>query len=211
MRLVPHGAGQAAAGETGTQDALLPKVRLAAHGDRDAARELVKAVGPAMLRAVRKVMGHRTSDVEDVLQEAVEGLLLALPSFKGQCTVLHFACRVAVLSALASRRRATFRAEFVVDAPEASEQAPSPAASPLEGVSANRRRQVVGQLLDDLPPAQSEVLVLHCALGFSVEEIALSVGRPKETVRSRLRLAKQALRERISSSAELAEILEVAP
>ena len=211
MRLIPHNASQAASGETGAQDALLPMVRLAADGDRDAARELVKAVGPAMLRAVRKVMGHRTSDVEDVLQEAVEGLLLALPSFKGQCTVLHFACRVAVLSALASRRRATFRAEFVVDAPEAAEQSPSPAASPLEGASANRRRQVVGQLLDDLPPAQSEVLVLHCALGFSVDEIALSVGRPKETVRSRLRLAKQALRERISASAELAELLEVAP
>jgi len=211
VRLIPHNAGQAASGETGAPDALLPMVRLAADGDRDAARELVKAVGPAMLRAVRKVMGHRTSDVEDVLQEAVEGLLLALPSFKGQCTVLHFACRVAVLSALASRRRATFRAEFVVDAPDAAEQAPSPAASPLEGASANRRRQVVGQLLDDLPPAQSEVLVLHCALGFSVDEIALSVGRPKETVRSRLRLAKQALRDRISSSAELAELLEVAP
>jgi RNA polymerase sigma-70 factor (ECF subfamily) len=189
----------------------LPKVRLAADGDREAARELVRAVGPAMLRAVRKVMGHRTADVEDVLQEAVEGLLLALPSFKGQCTVLHFACRVAVLSALASRRRATFRAEFVVDAPEAGEQAPSPTVSPLESVSANRRRQVVGQLLDDLPPVQAEVLVLHCALGFTVDEIALSVGRPKETVRSRLRLAKQALRERISASAELAEILEVAP
>jgi RNA polymerase sigma factor (sigma-70 family) len=211
VRLVPHGAGQTATGEMEAQDALLPKVRLAADGDRDAARELVKAVGPAMLRAVRKVMGHRTADVEDVLQEAVEGLLLALPSFKGQCTVLHFACRVAVLSALASRRRATFRAEFVVDAPHADEQAPSAAESPLEGASANRRRQVVGQLLDELPPAQSEVLVLHCALGFSVDEIALSVGRPKETVRSRLRLAKQALRERISASAELAEILEVAP
>jgi len=187
VRLVPHGAGRAATGETGAQDALLPKVRLAADGDREAER------------------------VEDVLQEAVEGLLLALPSFKGQCTVLHFACRVAVLSALASRRRATFRAEFVVDAPEAGEQAPSPTVSPLESVSANRRRQVVGQLLDDLPPVQAEVLVLHCALGFTVDEIALSVGRPKETVRSRLRLAKQALRERISASAELAEILEVAP
>lgn len=211
MKLVPPNAGQAAEGEARPDDPLLPMVRLAADGDRDAARELVKAVGPAMLRAVRKVMGHRTADVEDVLQEAAEGLLLALPSFKGQCTVLHFACRVAVLSALSSRRRATFRAEFVVDAPDAGEQAPSPTMSPLEGASANRRRQVVGQLLDDLPPAQSEVLVLHCALGFSVDEIAASLGRPKETVRSRLRLAKQALRERISASAELAEILEVAP
>jgi len=161
------------------------------------------------LRAVRKVMGHRSADVEDGLQEAVEGLLEALGSFKGQCTVLHFACRVAVLSALSSRRRATFRAEFMVDHPDAGETVPSAAPSPMEHVTANRRRHVIGQLLDELPPAQAEVLVLHCALGFSVEEVASSLGRPAETVRSRLRLAKQALRGRISASGELAEILEV--
>lgn len=211
MKLVAHSAGQDTHDRVRSSDPLLPVLRRAGAGDREAARELVKAVGPAMLRAVRKVMGPRTADVEDVLQEAVEGLLLALPSFKGQCTVLHFACRVGVLSALASRRRANFRAELVVDAPDAAEDSASPAASPLEGASANRRRQVVGQLLDDLPPAQSEVLVLHCALGFTVDEIAASLGRPAETVRSRLRLAKQALRERISASAELAEILEVGP
>lgn len=192
-------------------DPLLPLARLAGQGDRNAMRELVKAVGPAMLRAVRKVMGPRTAEVEDVLQEAAEGLLQALVSFRGQCTVLHFACRVAVLSALSSRRQASFRAELVVGDPDAGENAASLAPSPIEGVAASRRRQVVGQLLDELPPAQAEVLVLHCALGFTVDEIAASLGRPAETVRSRLRLAKQALRERISTSSELAEILEVTP
>jgi RNA polymerase sigma factor (sigma-70 family) len=211
VRLVTHNAGRARADDAQTSDPLVSMARAAAVGDRNAARELVKAVGPAMLRAVRKVMGHLTADVEDVLQEAVEGFLLALASFKGQCTVLHFACRVAVLSALSSRRRASFHAEFVVDVPDASESTASPAASPLERASENRRRHVVGQLLDELPPPQSEVLVLHCALGFTVDELAGLLGRPAETVRSRLRLAKQALRERISTSAKLAEILEVAP
>jgi RNA polymerase sigma factor (sigma-70 family) len=187
----------------------LSLARLAGTGDRNAMRDLVKAVGSAMLRAVRKVMGHRTADVEDVLQEAVEGLLLALKSFKGQCTVLHFACRVAVLSALGLRRRANFRAEFVVDVPDAGETTAGMAPSPMDCVTASRRRQLVGQLLDELPPAQAEVLVLHCALGFTVEEVAASVGRPVETVRSRVRLAKQALRERISASSDLSEILEV--
>ena len=172
-------------------------------------RQLVEAVGPAMLRAVRKVMGHRTADVEDVLQEAVEGLLRALGAFKGECTVLHFACRVAVLSALASRRRSSVRAQWTADVPAASDNSASPEPSPMEGVFASRRRQLLGLLLDELPSAQAEVLVLHCALGFTVEEVASSVGRPAETVRSRLRLAKQALRERIGASSELAEILEI--
>jgi RNA polymerase sigma-70 factor (ECF subfamily) len=209
VRLVTQTGSQAAGGSPQASDPLLPLVRLARSGDRNAMRDLVTRVGPAMLRAVRKVMGHRTGDVEDVLQEAVEGLLLALQSFKGQCTVLHFAYRVAVLSALASRRQASFRAEFVADAPDAGETTASTAPSPMDDVRASRRRERIGQLLDELPPAQAEVLVLHCALGFTVEEIAVSVGRPLETVRSRVRLAKQSLRERISASRELAEILEV--
>jgi len=174
-------------------------------------RRLVVAVGPAMLRAVRKVLGHATSDTEDVLQDAVEGLLHALATFRGECTVLHFACRVAVLSALASRRRADYRAQWTADVPEAVDFCLSPAPSPAEGVSANQRREILGMLLDELPPAQAEVLVLHCALGFSVEEIACAGNHPMETVRSRLRLAKLTLRARISASPELAEILELGP
>ncbi len=210
MRLVTH-FSEGDQGRPRADDPLLPLARLAGQGDRNAMRELVKAVGAAMLRAIRKVMGPRTADVEDVLQEAVEGLLQALNSFKGQCTVLHFACRVAVLSALSSRRRDSYRAELVVEDPDAGNNTASLAPTPVERVVASRRRQVVGQLLDELPPAQAEVLVLHCALGFTVDEIAASLGRPAETVRSRLRLAKQALRERISTSTELAEILEVTP
>ena len=193
----------------GTQDALLELARRAGDRDRHATHKLVEEVGPAMLRAVRKVLGHAFTDVEDVLQEAVEGLLAALASFRGECTVLHFACRVAVLTALASRRRATFRAQWTADAPDALAASANPGPSPVDGLSATRRRETLGMLLDALPPAQAEVLVFHCALGFTVEEVASTVGRPVETVRSRLRLAKQALRERIEANSELAEILEL--
>jgi len=53
------------------------------------------------------------------------------------------------------------------------------------------------------------VLVLHAAHGFTVEELAGAIGRPLETIRSRLRLAKRALRERIDASPELADVLRV--
>jgi len=192
-------------------DPLLDLARRASAGNRKAMRQLVIAVGPTMLRAVRKVLGHATSDTEDVLQDAALGLLHAIASFKGECTVLHFACRVAVLSALSSRRRADYRAQWALDAPEAVDASASTAPSPAEGVTASRRRETLAMLLDELPPAQAEVLVLHCALGFSIEEIASAGHHPIETIRSRLRLAKQSLRARISSSRELAEILELPP
>ena len=54
---------------------------------------------------------------------------------------------------------------------------------------------LVRELIATLPEAQAEALALHCVLGFTVGEIAAAAGLPLETVRSRLRLAKSALRK----------------
>src|SRR3954465_7909186 len=86
------GAAARPARPDGAVDPLLEMARACAGGDRRAARLLVAAVGPAMLRAIRKVCARPGAEVEDLMQEAVEGLLGALPAFKGECTVLHFAC-----------------------------------------------------------------------------------------------------------------------
>jgi RNA polymerase sigma factor (sigma-70 family) len=184
--------------------------RRAAAGQKEATRALLIAIGPSMLRAVRRVLARASHEVEDVVQEAMEAFVAALPSFRGECTVLHFAWRVAVLTALANRRRLDLRAQWSAGvgdpaALEAADGDPSPA----EATLLRERRQALGLLLDELPAAQAEVLILHAALGFTIEEIAVTVGRPIETVRSRLRLAKQALRDRIAASPHLNEILEV--
>jgi RNA polymerase sigma-70 factor (ECF subfamily) len=200
----PAATRVAAAGEP----ELLAWARRAAAFDRDAAESLLLAVGPAMLRAIRKVLGAGAPDAEDVLQEAFEGLLGALGTFKGECTVRHFACRVAVFTALAWRRTVSFRGQQTVHVPEAGELSASPGDSPADGLLRARRREALEMLLDELPPPQAEVLVLHCALDFRIDEIAATVGRPAETIRSRLRLAKRALRDRIGASIELAELLE---
>jgi RNA polymerase sigma-70 factor, ECF subfamily len=193
------------------EDPLVALARKAGARDRDAMRRLIVAVGPAMLRVIRTVVGPNVADAEDILQDASEAFLTAIGSFKGRCTVLHFACRVAVFSALAWRRRLALRSARIVDDAEIDEWPAEGGLSPAELVMAVRRREALELLLDDLPPPQAEVLVLHCALDFTVDEIAAAVGRPMETVRSRLRLAKQALRDRIGENAELAEILEMRP
>ena len=198
-------------GASKEKDALEKLVHKAGARDREAIRRLLLAVGPPMLRAVRTVLGANAGDAEDVMQEASAGLITALASFKGDCTVAHFACRVAVFSALTWRRRLSFRAQWVIDDPEAEAQSPATSPSPAEQAISARRREALEMMLDELPPPQAEVLVLHCALDFTIDEIAAAVGRPPETVRSRLRLAKRALRERIGGSAELAEILERRP
>ena len=75
---------------------------------------------------------------------------------------------------------------------------------------AGRRRELVRRLLDELPDVIAEALALHFILGYTVEEIAAAASVPVNTVWSRLRLGKRALRRKLSGDAQLAEMLEVA-
>jgi len=189
---------------------LLDLARRSARGDGRASHALLLEVGPAMLGATRRVLARSTPDIEDVVQEAMEAFITALPGFRGECTVLHFARRVAVLTALANRRRLDLRAQWAADVADGGlPEAVAPGPSPADTVLLRGRRQALGRLLDDLPTSQAEALVLHVALGFTVEEVAAAVGRSVETVRSRLRLAKQAVRDRIEASPALGEILRL--
>src|SRR5690606_25467042 len=86
-------------------DALAALAEAAAHGKPAAIRTLVVSVTPTLLRAARGVLGVWHPEVEDVAQEAAMGLVTALPRYRRECSVLHFAGRIGVLTALATRRR----------------------------------------------------------------------------------------------------------
>jgi RNA polymerase sigma-70 factor (ECF subfamily) len=80
--------------------------------------------------------------------------------------------------------------------------------APPHEIAAARRRALIRTLLDELPEEQAETLALRVMLGWSLKEIAASTGAPLNTVRSRLRLAKEAIRRRIADNPALAEALE---
>ncbi|MGK4006843.1 sigma-70 family RNA polymerase sigma factor [Sorangium sp. So ce1036] len=189
-------------------DELLGLARAAAAREPAAVRTLVIEIGGSMLRTVRKVLGPHHPDVEDVTQEAVLALLQALPSFRAECTVLHFANRVAVMTALAARRRLRGRERF--DALDAQvEAAPDEGGpSPFAEVVSARRRGVVLEVLDKMPASTAEALALHFVLGYTVDEIAALAGVSPNTIWSRLRLGKQALRRALANDVRLAELLQ---
>ncbi|WP_437735764.1 RNA polymerase sigma factor [Sorangium sp. So ce1335] len=187
-------------------DELLGLSRAAAARDPAAIRTLITELGGAMLRTVRKVLGPHHPDVEDVTQEAVLALLQALPTFRAECTVVHFANRIALMTALGARRRLRVRARYdEPDAPveaAADESGPSPFA---EAVS-TRRREMVLEVLDRMPEPTAEALALHFVLGHTVDEIAALARVSPNTVWSRLRLGKEALRRALANNAKLAEL-----
>lgn len=190
-------------------DPLLSLATQAALGDRHAQRTLLTALGPSLLRVVRSVLGVGHPDTEDVLQQATVAVHFALPTFRGECRVQHFACRIGAQTAMNARRRAGYRTRHTPTvAPETLSELASSVDSPAASFAASRRREALRQLLCELPSAQADVLALHTMLGYSVEETAAAVGAPVNTVRSRLRGALAALRNRVTRDGELLDVIK---
>lgn len=182
------------------------RVERAVEGDVAAIREILEAVAPRVHAVARRVLGPGDPDTEDVTQEALIALVRALPSFRGEGTVAAFAARIGVRTAVASRNRRRRRAERR----RALEREPTPAR--VEGAEpspSSRRLRILRELLEDLPAGQGETLALRVVLGCSLAEIAESTEVPLNTVRSRLRLAKEAMRRRIEADPALARALDI--
>lgn len=203
-RLLPFRAKKAQPQKEG-KDPFARLVEQSREGDAASTRTLIVSLMPNFLRAARGVLGAHHRDVEDVAQEAALGLLGALPTFQVQCTVAHFATRIGVHTALSARRRLKVRGEG--HHVELDETQVAASLSPADVLLSAFRRQMLRELCDELPEAQSEALVLHCVMGMSLDEVAAATATPKNTVRSRLRLAKESLRERISGDSRLRETL----
>ncbi len=167
--------------------------RRAAAGRAADEREVLRLTGPVMLRVIKRVLGAQADEVEDVLQEASLGLLGSLRGFRGECTLRHYAGRIAARHAIRARRRREREREKVVALREWAESRDRGTHAPLHEQHEDER--LFRELLSKLPEAQAEALVLRVVLGHSLPEIAEAVGAPTNTVRSRIRLARERLRE----------------
>jgi RNA polymerase sigma-70 factor (ECF subfamily) len=181
--------------------------RAAALGDTAATTQLLRRLAPEMARVVRGVMGPYAADSDDATQQALVALIHALPAFRGDCAPAGYACRIAFRTALGVRKHAQRNRRFS-DSGLDADTFPS-TESPSAQRDAGRRMQLLRSLLDELPAEQAEALCLRTVLGWSLEEIAQASGAPLNTVRSRLRLAKEALRAKISGDPSIASELGV--
>jgi len=171
--------------------------RSAGSGDSRAVRTFLVNVGPHILRVVRRLLGSQHPEIEDVAQECAFAVIDALPAFRGESSAVHFTCRIALLTAMNTRRRsrATKRAHEA-DGEAALDNVACLRPGPEQRVSSRAAAEIVRELLRTLPMEQAEVLALHCVLGYTLGEMAASSGVPRETLKSRLRLAKEAFRRR---------------
>jgi RNA polymerase sigma-70 factor (ECF subfamily) len=177
----------------------------AAGGDLAATQEFLAYVWPTLSRIAAGVLGARHPDLDDAVQQSMIALVRALPAFRGECHPAGYASRITLRVALRVRRnvkRDATRRETLEQLSPVDE----PALSLNDDAVGSRRRELLRELLGDLPEEQAEALALRVVMGWSLEEVAQASGAPVNTVRSRVRLAKEALRQRIEALPALAEL-----
>jgi RNA polymerase sigma-70 factor (ECF subfamily) len=173
--------------------------RLAVGGDLQATERLLRLVAPTIARSVRLVLGPQRPDAEDVVQQSLLAFVQALAGFRGDCHPAGFASRIAVNVALTARRKQRERRLSFVDPSELAELSPLWRRDATDDELAVYRRGFLRDLLVRLPAEQAEVLSLHVIVGHSLPEIAACTATPVNTVKSRLRLAKESLRRHLEA------------
>ncbi|RYZ08413.1 MAG: RNA polymerase sigma factor [Myxococcales bacterium] len=180
-------------------------------GDPAAIARVVAELGPGVLRAVSALLGREHPDVEDLAQDVLLAVVAGLPDFRGDSTLLHFAVRIAARKSVLVRRRrrsVTGWLETFWRGEHPLREGPAPAHQEVRG---DRQRALLRALLSELPDAQAEALMLRVVYGHSIEEISVITETAFNTVRSRLRLAKEALRQRIEAEPQWAELGQEEP
>ena len=89
---------------------LTPLVLRAQQGDPEAQSQVVAELSPGVLRALTALLGRTHPDLEDLAQDVLLAVLSALPDFRGESTLLHFAVRIAARKSVLVKRRGHVRA-----------------------------------------------------------------------------------------------------
>ena len=177
-------------------------VERAKHGDKHAFELLVakyqRKLGRLLSRFIRD-----PAEIEDVTQEAFIKAYRALPSFRGDSAFYTWLYRIGINTAknylVAMGRRAPTTTGFdVTDAEtfEDSEQLKD-VNTPENVLMSKQIAKTVNQTLQELPEELRTAITLREIEGLSYEDIAISMGCPIGTVRSRIFRAREAIAEKL--------------
>ncbi len=157
-------------------------------GDQDAFRVLVERHRDrAYGLALRILRSHH--EAEDAAQESFVRAWLALPRFRGEAGFATWLYRIVARRAF-DRLERLRRARAHETGVEHAELLPAPASGEATETSWRMER-----LISTLSAAQRAAITLFYYEGRSVEQVAMTLGMPENTVKTHLSRARAALRD----------------
>jgi RNA polymerase sigma-70 factor (ECF subfamily) len=166
--------------------------------DEDLAREFEARLVESSTLAFRVAFSvlRQREDAEDVAQEAFAKAYRSFRQLRERDRFRAWLVRMTFRMAI-DRQRANKR-RLTRESVEASLQTRLDLATTGDAVIANERAEQLWQAIDGLPKKLRLVIVLAGIQGHDIREVAALLDVPDGTVKSRLFLARQQLKERLS-------------
>jgi RNA polymerase sigma-70 factor, ECF subfamily len=162
-------------------------VRRAQEGYLDAYAELVNRHSLLAYRVALRILGHH-QDAEDVAQDALVTAWQQLPRFRGESSFSTWLYRIVTRRAVnwINRDRRHSPADAVTEVADDSTRTDI-------AFERNETVDAVTQAIQELPPVQRVVVVLHHLEGLSYADVATITASSVPAVRSQLYRARRAL------------------
>jgi len=171
-------------------------ITTAQNGDESAFAELVKENLPLIYRYLFRLTGNEAV-AEDLAQETFVRVWKNLSRFDTEKPFRPWLYRIARNCAYDFlRKKNTVPFSYLSESEQLKlESLPDANVSPVENAEKTETTTFVNTLLSELSEIEREILTLHYLDELSVPEIAEILKKPEETIRTRLRRAREAFRE----------------
>lgn len=166
----------------------------ASRGDMDAFEQVYKATSSFVYNVASRIT-RNSADAEEVTQDVFMKIYKNLKSFRFRCAFKTWVYRITVNTAINRYRKSKREEKGRVDSDFIIESLPD-SRLPTEGVIQSDNETRLNALLDILSHEHKTCLILREIEGLSYQEISDTLKIPVNTVRSRLKRARQALLEK---------------
>jgi RNA polymerase sigma-70 factor, ECF subfamily len=158
-------------------------------GSESAFRALYERHTPRLKMTVRRLLGFRQQEIDDVVQDTWIAASRGMHTYRGDAPFAAWIASIAARTTYATLSRLISRETIAVDDDIA---APEQGEAPID----------LERALDALPDTQRLVVVLHDLEGFTHHEIAEQLGMAAGTSKATLFRARRALRAALNGGME---------
>lgn len=183
--------------------ALISRVKA---GDAACAEELVRRAGPRAKAAIRRLLRQPSSDDDDLLQLVLVELVTTIDAFRGECSLNTWVDRLAAHVVFKRLRRQNLERRLFDGLGEEAEQVASHHSSERRALTENLLERVKTRLAEvDFEKVSAWLLFeVH---GFTLEEVAHTMGTSVAAAQSRVSRARREVRACLEGDAELMDTL----